>query len=94
MLSARAEGRVLTIAMSPQTEGHPHIEAHTYSERAADAVRDALFDLLAYQQTYQATSADMRFIGVGWGQGLQPSPGSPVLLCTPDRIPDALALVD
>lgn len=64
-----------------------------YRARAQDAVRAALFDLLAYRDNYQGAAADVRLLGVGWGQGLSPTAGAEVLLCTPDYVDQAVALL-
>jgi hypothetical protein len=54
----------------------------------AKYANDALFDLLAYRQAYDHTLSGQPGawgLGIAWGEGLDPSSASEVVLCTPDN---------
>ncbi len=56
--------------------------------------RRALSDLLGYQQAFATALADCEVpigLGIAWGASLVPQPGA-LLLCTPDHIPEAVAM--
>ncbi|MEV4847296.1 hypothetical protein AB0K20_29260 [Micromonospora matsumotoense] len=58
-----------------------------------EAARSALFDLLAYRQAFANSLAGTGVpygLGVAWGGGLTPQPDQGVMLCTPDKIEEAL----
>lgn len=79
---------------SPHTRRTITVVEVKYRARAADAVRDALFDLLAYRDTYRGTVANLHLLGVAWGAGLSAVPAADVLLCTIDRLHEAVATLD
>jgi hypothetical protein len=61
--------------------------------RVQDSARDALYDLLAYRRNYDgqlAGSTGPHGFGIAWGAELEPAAGSEVVLCTPDRLGQAL----
>lgn len=61
----------------------------------AEAARAAALDLLGYRRAYDvALSRQPEPYGIGyaWGANLDPSPGSEILLCTPDTLSAALAI--
>ncbi|NHO83152.1 hypothetical protein [Micromonospora sp. CMU55-4] len=58
-----------------------------------EAARSALFDLLAYRQAFASSMAGAGVpygLGVAWGGGLTPQLNQDVMLCTPDKIEEAL----
>ncbi|MGY1697365.1 hypothetical protein ACI780_20895 [Geodermatophilus sp. SYSU D00814] len=59
------------------------------------AARQALFDLLGYRRAFEPSLSSQAPYGLGlaWGEGLVPEPGSEVLLCTPEHVGSALAAV-
>lgn len=65
-----------------------------YRRSASDAVRASLLDLLAYRDNYRDAGVPLRLAGIGWGAELSPREGADILLCTPDRIGDLVALLD
>jgi hypothetical protein len=55
--------------------------------------RAAAYDLLAYRTAFDnvlTTNRKPYGLGIAWGAGLEPAPGEPIMLCTPDTLPDAL----
>jgi hypothetical protein len=55
--------------------------------------RAAAYDLLAYRTAFDSVLAPNREpygLGIAWGAGLEPAPDGPIMLCTPDTIPEAL----
>lgn len=65
-----------------------------YRRRAADAIRSALLDLLAYRDNYADSGLTIRLAGVGWGASLEPQGEAGVLLCTPDKVSTLIGLID
>jgi hypothetical protein len=59
-----------------------------------EAARSALFDLLAYRQAFadsMPSTAAPYGLGIAWGRALAPRLHEQVMLCTPDKIEEALA---
>ena len=59
----------------------------------SNAARQALADLLLYRSDFEAALSPTRGpygLGVAWGEGLQPSLPSDVVLCTPDTLDHAI----
>lgn len=54
--------------------------------------RGALFDLLAYRQAFGQTPGEPYGLGVAWGAGLAPRRDREIMLCTPDKIEEALSV--
>jgi poly(3-hydroxybutyrate) depolymerase len=57
------------------------------------SARAAAYDLLAYTTAYKvvlSASKPPYGLGVAWGEGLEPSMDEPMMLCTPDTLPQAL----
>ena len=64
--------------------------------RVDESARAALLDLLAYRRDYEhelVGSEGPYGLGIAWGAELDPAPSAEVVLCTPDRITDALDYV-
>lgn len=64
--------------------------------QAGQSARDALLDLLAYRRDYEHALANNPVpygLGIAWGRELDPVVTSDAVLCTPDRLVDALALL-
>lgn len=60
------------------------------------SARAALLDLLAYRRAFDhvlGQQASVYGLGVAWGAAMQPSVAEEVALCTPDTIPQALAIL-
>jgi hypothetical protein len=58
------------------------------------SARAAAYDLLAYATAYETvlTASDHPYgLGIAWGEGLEPAVNEPIMLCTPDALPQALA---
>jgi hypothetical protein len=69
------------------------IECKLSQSGVRHAARQALADLLAYRADYDATLAATsgpHGLGVAWGAALHPVTTSDIVLCTPDRLPQAL----
>lgn len=64
--------------------------------QVVQSARDALIDLLAYRRDYGHTLANTPApygLGIAWGRELDPVVTHDAVLCTPDRLVDALALL-
>jgi len=74
-----------------EVKGGEHRQVH-------QSARAALFDLLAYRRNYDAqidASQTPYGLGIAWGAELDPATASEVILCTPDRLGQALdAVID
>ncbi|KAB2360992.1 hypothetical protein [Actinomadura montaniterrae] len=65
----------------------------TEAGRVTVAARHALLDLLAYRQAFGPTlgSSGIPYgLGVAWGQGLAPATDGEVVLCTPEKLDEAI----
>jgi hypothetical protein len=62
----------------------------------AGSARQALLDLLAYRRNYDASLASSPApygLGIAWGEDLQPTPNNEIVLCTQDKIREALCVL-
>ncbi|MEQ8832821.1 MAG: hypothetical protein RJQ01_09435 [Microcella sp.] len=65
--------------------------------RISDSARAALSDLLAYRRAFGPALGPQGApygLGIAWGEQLEPSDQSEILLCSPDTVGRALALLD
>jgi hypothetical protein len=64
-----------------------------YKCSVADSARAAALDLFGYRRAFAPVlnqQGEAYGLGYVWGEGLRPSLGSDVTLCTPDTLDDAL----
>ena len=61
-------------------------------KQSVEYARAALYDLLAYRTAFQEVLENQQVYGLGvaWGEGLEPSTESEVLLATPDTLSQAV----
>jgi hypothetical protein len=82
---------------SPAGQGWVLVEVKGGPKRqVAESARAALLDLLAYRRDYENALADERVpygLGIAWGRELDPVITKDAVLCTPDRLDDALDLL-
>jgi hypothetical protein len=70
------------------------IEVKGLERPVADSARAAVRDLFVYRRAFSAVldrQVGPYGLGYAWGEGLKPSLGSDVTLCTPDTLPEALS---
>jgi hypothetical protein len=72
------------------------IEVKGGERKVEQSARAAAFDLLAYRTAFETALSGVEgpfALGIAWGSGLEPAADEPIMLCTPDTIPDALKLL-
>jgi len=62
----------------------------------ADSARAALADLLSYRRDFRVhleRQPGTYGLGLAWGAGLRPKDGNEIVLCTPDKVDEAVAIL-
>lgn len=69
------------------------VEVKGLDRTVAESARAATQDLLAYRRAFRAAldrQPKPYGLGIAWGESLEPSSSSEIVLCSPDRIDAAL----
>ena len=72
------------------------VEVKGVERSVVDSARAAINDLLAYRRAFEPVlgkQTEAYGIGIAWGADLEPKETAEIVLCTPDTIPGALAVL-
>jgi hypothetical protein len=84
---------VIRYTLPPSDDRWLVVEVKGGERSVQRSARAAAFDLLAYRTAFSealSRNAQPFGIGIAWGADLEPIANEPIVLCTPDTLPQAL----